>query len=175
MSFDDTMRADVATAQEGGDDLSALMNAVIEQGVPPMHGLGIRVAELTPGRVVGAAPLAGNANHLGTMYAGTLFGLAEMLGGALFVASFDVVKFYPTVKDLQIHFRRPATSDVRAEASLDEARIARLKHEADANGKAEFELDALLTDTAGQVVATTRGTYQVRAHRVVRPTGKDQA
>jgi thioesterase domain-containing protein len=165
MTFEDEMRADVATAQEGGDDLSALMNAVIEQGVPPMHGLGITVAELTAGHVVGTAPLAGNVNHLGSMYAGTLFGLAEMLGGALFVASFDVERFYPTVKDVQIYYRRPTTSDVRAEASLDAATIERLKQQAEADGRAEFILDAVLTDTAGQVVATTRGTYQVRATR----------
>lgn len=146
-----------------GADLVGLMNLVIEHGVPPMHGLGIRVVELQPGHVVGAAPLEGNANHLGTMYAGTLFGLAEMLGGALFVASFDVDRFYPTVKDVQIRYRRPATSDVRAEANLEAGTLERLFAEAEEIGKAEFVLDATITDVAGEVVATTQGTYQVRA------------
>ncbi len=53
-------------------------------------------------------------------------------------------------------------TDVRAEASLDATTIARIKLKADAAGKTEFLLDAELTDTAGVVVATTHGTYQVR-------------
>lgn len=146
-------------------DLAALMNAAIEHTVAPMHALGIRVVELRPGYALGSAPLAGNGNHMGTMYAGTLFGVAEMLGGALFVASFDVARFHPTVKDLRISFRRPATTDVRAEASLDADTIARLQREADEHGKAEFVLDATITDSVGEVVASTRGTYQVRANR----------
>ena len=146
-------------------DLAGLMNAVIEHAVAPMHSLGIRVVELRPGYVLGAAPLTGNANHLGTMYAGTLFGVAEMLGGALFVASFDVERFHPTVKDVRIRYRRPATTDVRAEASLEADTIARLRREADHHGKAEFVLDATITDGDGEVVAGTRATYQIRANR----------
>jgi len=162
---DDVIANGSADADAAGADLADFMNAVIEHGVPPMHSLGIRVVELRPGHVIGAAPLAGNVNHLGTMYAGTLFGLAEMLGGALFVASFDVERFYPTVKDVQIRYRRPATTDARAEASLDADTIARLRREADDHGKAKFELDATITDSTGEVVATTRGIYQIRANR----------
>jgi len=146
--------------------LVELFNSVLQESVPAMHGLGIRVVELQPGRVLGAAPMAGNSNHLGTMYAGTLFGLAEMLGGALFAASFDFARFYPTVKDLQISYVRPTTTDVRAEASLDLATIESLKAELETASKVEFVLDAVLTDATGQVVATTNGLYQIRALRV---------
>jgi hypothetical protein len=66
------------------------------------------------------------------------------------------------VKDLQIRYRRPATTDVRARAELDAPTIARMQHEAGTAGKAEFVIDAVLTDTSGEVVATTRGTYQIR-------------
>lgn len=147
------------------DELVTLMNSVIEQGIPAMHGLGIRAALLEPGHVAGTAPMEGNANHLGTMYAGTLFGLAEMLGGAMFGASFDIERFYPVVKDLQIRFRRPATTDVRAETWLDLGAIDRLRAEAEEHGKAEFVLEATITDLSGEVVATTTGTYQIRANR----------
>lgn len=146
-------------------DLVSLFNGVIEQAVPAMHGLGIRVAELSPGHVVATAPLAGNSNHLGTLYAGTLFGLGEMLGGALFASGFDVERFYPTVKDVQIRFLRPARSDVRAEAWLSDAEMDRLRVESERNGKAEFVLEATITDADGKVVATTLGTYQIRRNQ----------
>jgi thioesterase domain-containing protein len=139
------------------------MNAAMWQACPRMHELGIRVVELRAGFVVGAVPLAGNRNHLGTMYAGALFGVAEMLGGALWLPSFDPERFYPTVKDLQIRYRRPATTDVRAQAQLDTATIDRMRRDTEARGKTEFVLDAVLTDTAAEVVATTRGIYQIRA------------
>jgi thioesterase domain-containing protein len=146
-------------------DMVGLMNSVLQESVPAMHGLGIRVVELRPGHAVGEAPMAGNSNHMGTMYAGTLFGLAEMLGGALFAVSFDYARFYPTVKDLQISYLRPTRTDVRAEATMGLATIEALKSELETASKVEFVLEAVLTDTTGEVVATTRGTYQIRAVR----------
>ncbi|WP_430336130.1 YiiD C-terminal domain-containing protein [Rhodococcus sp. ACT016] len=140
------------------------INSFIEHSIPPMHGLGIRIVELDTGHAVGVVPLEGNGNHMGTMYAGTLFGVAEVLGGALVIASFDMTRYYPTVKEVQIAFRRPATTDVRAEATLDSATLSRLQLDLERSGKAEFELDATLTDTAGTVVATTHGIYQIRRH-----------
>lgn len=128
-----------------------------------MYRLGIRVVELREGFVAGVAPLAGNLNYQGSMYAGTLFGLGEALGGGVFFANFDLGRFTGTVKDMQIRYRRPAMTDVRAETSLDTTTIARIKREAETVGKTEFVLDAELTNTEGLVVAITHGTYQVRA------------
>jgi thioesterase domain-containing protein len=139
-----------------------LVNAMFEDRIPVIHRLGIRIVEVRDGLIVGTAPLAGNLNYQGSMYAGTLFGLGEALGAVVFAANFDLSRFTATVKDVQIRYRRPAITDVRAEASLDANTVARIKREADNVGKAEFVLDAKLTDTAGVVVATTHGTYQVR-------------
>jgi len=108
-------------------------------------------------------PIEGNGNHFGVMYAGVLFTVAEVLGGAIGVASFDNSKYFPLVKDVQIRFRRPAKTVVRSVATLDEATIAATAKEAEANGKADFELDAELTDAEGTVVATTHGLYQLRS------------
>ncbi|HKI40197.1 MAG TPA: PaaI family thioesterase [Mycobacterium sp.] len=142
--------------------LASLVNAMFEDRIPVIHRLGIRIVEVRDGFIAGAAPLEGNLNHQGSMYAGTLFGLGEALGAVVFAANFDLSRFTATVKDVQIRYRRPAMTDVRAEASLDASTVARIKREADTVGKAEFVLDAELKDTAGVVVATTHGTYQVR-------------
>jgi hypothetical protein len=47
-----------------------------------------------------------------------------------------------------------AKSDVRAEASLDDETIARVEAEAAERGKADFTLEAVVTDADGQTVAT---------------------
>jgi acyl-coenzyme A thioesterase PaaI-like protein len=109
-------------------------------------------------------PLAGNQNHLGSMYAGALFTLAEIPGGALFITSFDVTRFYPLIKEMQLRFRRPATGDICVEARLSSAAIERLQTEAQALGKADYLLELELTDASGEVVATSRGLYQLRKH-----------
>ena len=154
---------------DGSDDavqppFADIMNAALEHTIPIAHKMGVTALDVRRGFAATSVPIEGNGNHFGVMYAGVLFTVAELLGGAIPLATFDNSKFYPLVKNLQIFFERPAKTDVRAEASLSEDEIARITAEAEANGKAEFELAAVVTDTAGTVVARTSGLYQLRAH-----------
>ena len=126
--------------------------------------MNLKAEVLEPGFVRLRVPLAGNENHIGSMYAGALFTLAEIPGGALFLTSFDAGKFYPIVKEMNLRFRRPATGDIVVEARLSAEEIERLQTEAQANGKAEYVLELQLTDGSGEVVALSRGIYQLRKH-----------
>lgn len=136
--------------------------------VPILEAMGVRVVEVGPGRAVAELPPEPNVNHFGVTYAGSLFSVAEMLGGLLSLATFDLTGdgelagFVPLVKESTIRFRRPAVGVVRATASLSDDEVARVRADALATGKGEFVLEATLTDAAGEVVATTVGTYQVR-------------
>jgi acyl-coenzyme A thioesterase PaaI-like protein len=123
---------------------------------------GLRALELAPRRVRLGMPLAGNTNHFGAMYAGALFTVAEIPGGALFLTTFDVTRFYPVIKEMTIRFRRPAFSDVTVEVELAPEEAARIAAEAEARGKAEFVLEGAVRDGDGTVVAETRGVYQIR-------------
>ena len=143
-------------------DYVAMVNTGLEYTIPVAHKMGVRAVEVRPGYAAAEVPIEGNGNHFGVMYAGVLFTVAEVLGGAIGIASFDNTQFFPLVKDVQIAFRRPAKTVVRSVAALDEASIAAVAKEAEANGKADFELDAELTDADGTVVATTHGVYQLR-------------
>jgi acyl-coenzyme A thioesterase PaaI-like protein len=113
---------------------------------------------------VASVPLEGNGNHFGVVYAGVQFTVAEMLGGVVALATFDAAEYYPLVKNVDITFTGMARTDLRAETSLDEDEIARVEAEAAEKGKADFILDAVVKDEAGQTVSTTRGLYQLRAH-----------
>jgi thioesterase domain-containing protein len=144
-------------------DYVTMVNTALEFTIPVAHSMGVRAVEVRSGYAAAEVPIEGNGNHFGVMYAGALFTVAEVLGGAIGVASFDNSKYFPLVKDVQIRFRRPAKTVVRSVATLDEATIAATAQEAEANGKADFELDAELTDAEGTVVATTHGLYQLRS------------
>ncbi|GBE63836.1 hypothetical protein MFM001_02980 [Mycobacterium sp. MFM001] len=152
------------TAPEGDANLVDMMNGAMASTIPIAHKMGVKVVEARPGFAATTVPAEGNGNHFGVIYAGVLFTVAEVLGGIIPLITFDSAKYFPLVKSLDIQFVAMAKSDVRAEASLDEQTIARIEAEAAERGKADFELQAVVTDADGQTVATTRGLYQLRAH-----------
>jgi len=141
------------------------MNGAIESTIPIAHKMGLKVVEARPGFAATTVPAEGNGNHFGVIYAGVLFTVAEILGGIIPLITFDTAKYFPLVKNLDIRFVAMAKSDVRAQASLDDETIARVEAEAAERGKADFTLEAVVTNADGQTVATTRGLYQLRALR----------
>jgi thioesterase domain-containing protein len=140
-----------------------LVRQLTEEQIAFVQRSGLKAERLESGHVRLRMPLAGNQNHIGSMYAGALFTLAEMPGGALFLTSFDAQRFYPIVKDMSLRFCRPATSDIRVEARISGEEIQRLQKQATEHGKAEYLLELQLTDESGEVVAESRGLYQLRA------------
>lgn len=139
-----------------------LARQLTEQQIAFVKRTGLKAEVMEPGFVRLRMPLEGNENHIGTLYAGALFTLAEIPGGALFLTSFDVQRYYPIVKDLALRFRRPATGDIWVEARLSAQDIERLQTEAEQNGKAEFSLELKLTDASDEVVAESCAHYQLR-------------
>ena len=126
--------------------------------------MGVRFTELRRGHVTATVPFEGNGNHFGTVYAGVIFTVAEVLGGALSFATFDPTTHYPLVRSVRIDFLKAGRSDLTATADLDDVSIERVTAEAAAGGKPRFELVAEVTDAHGVVVARTTGDYQLRPH-----------
>ncbi len=141
------------------------VNAVMRASIPLMESCDIELLELEPGYARTRCPFEGNGNHLGTMYAGVVFSVAEVLGGVMAAVTFDMSRFLPLVKSMNIEFKAPARSEVFAEARLDEETIARATAAADADGRGPYELRATVTDAEGKLIATTVGQYQLRPHR----------
>lgn len=138
------------------------IRALVERQIPFVERSGLKVIELQRGKVRLTMPLTGNENHIGTMYAGALFTLAEIPGGALFLTTFDVSRFYPVIKEMSVRFRRPARTEITVEIGLSEEDARRIQQEAEAHGKADYVLEGELKDAHGEVVALSRGVYQIR-------------
>lgn len=135
------------------------------RAIPFVRRSGVRILDLQPGTVVCEMPLKGNVNHIGTMYAGALFTLAEFPGGPLMLATFGLTRFIPIVTSLDMQFVKAAKGDVRIELNLPVEDAARIESETLAQGKAEFTLDGELTNAAGEVVARSHARYQMRPRR----------
>jgi len=84
------------------------------------------------------------------------------MGGVIFIASFDIGKYYPLVKDVQIRYRRPALTDITVETAMSEDHVEQIQKVLEEKGKADFNLDLELIDANGEVVAMLKGTWQGR-------------
>jgi acyl-coenzyme A thioesterase PaaI-like protein len=133
--------------------------------IPFVRRSGVRLTELEPGRVVARMPLKGNVNHIGTMYAGALFTLAEFPGGPLLLATYGMSRFIPIVTDLRMEYVKAAKGPVTIELTLTPDEIERIEAETLATGKAEFELRGELKNRQGEVVARSVALYQMRPKR----------
>src|SRR5689334_24560737 len=51
--------------------------------VPILGAMGLEIVEASPGRAAARIPSGPNVNHFGVAYAGSLFSVAEMLGGII--------------------------------------------------------------------------------------------
>ena len=143
----------------------ALLKTLSTRVIPFVKRSGVKVEQLEPGRVVCRMPLRGNVNHIGCMYAGALFTLAEFPGGPLMLATYGISRFVPIVIALDMEFVRVAKTDVSIELSLPQDDIDRIEQETLSQGKAEFVLRGELRDTQGEVVARSRAVYQMRPKR----------
>ena len=94
-----------------------LAKTTLEQGITFVRNAGLQVVDLRPGYVKCLMPFRNNGNHIGSMYAGALFTVAEIPGGALFLSSFDTSKYFPIVKALNMDFLKPARAMSRSKSA----------------------------------------------------------
>lgn len=135
---------------------------LVEEGIPSIKRTGLKVLEMKPGRVSLKLPLRGNENHIGIMYAGSIFTVAETPGGALHLTTFDVTRYVPVIKHMDIRFKRPARTDVSITVEMGPEEVERINRELEAEGKSDFVLNGEVKDADGTVVAETVATYQIR-------------
>lgn len=138
------------------------LRKIFETVVPFAARSGIKAIEISASKNKIMMPLAPNINHVGTMYAGALFTVAEMMGGAVAMSTFGPLGLVPIVKGLNIRFVKPARSDVTVEYTMTEEETKKVIDEAESTGKGNYVLKLEIKDKDGVVVATSEGFYQVR-------------
>ncbi len=133
-----------------------------ENAIEGVKRTGMKVVELRDYAVKLLMPLKGNTNHVGIMYAGSIFALAEITGGILPAVSMDVSRFVPIVKEISIRYLKPVRADATLEAEIGPEEAKRIQDAAEKNGKADFKLELEIKDAEGAVAAVAKGVWQVR-------------
>jgi thioesterase domain-containing protein len=134
----------------------------LEKAIKIIEKMGIRILDFQKYSVKIILPKEQNVNHIGTVYAGSLFSLADYAGGVLFFATFDLKKYYPILKEVTITFKKPGTTDITCEASMSPAQAEQIKSITDKTGKADWVLDLALKDEKGDVCSIVHGIFQMR-------------
>ena len=137
------------------------MNTEVGIDIPIISQMGAEILSQTDNTIKVKMPLAPNINHVGIMYAGSLFTLAEFPAGVLFVKRMDMTKVVPIVAEVNIRFKRPAMTDIYAHFEFEDSLFGELEAEALEKGKASFNHEQTLTDENGDVVAVTSARYVI--------------
>jgi len=104
-----------------------------------------------------------NSNHFHTVHAALQFALAEVLGGAVWVACKPKGNdFLPVVRSFRIDFKRHASSDLVGETHFSAAQAATMKAELATKGRFDFKLESILRNAEGETIATGVGDYAIR-------------
>jgi len=131
----------------------------LEKAIKIVDKMGMRILEFQKHSVKIMLPKEPNLNHIGTIYAGSLFSLADYAGGVLFYASFDGRKYYPLLKEVTIVFKKPGTTDITCEASMSPAQAGQIKNLTDETGKADWVLDLELKDAKGEICSIVHSIF----------------
>jgi thioesterase domain-containing protein len=134
----------------------------LEKAIKIIEKMGMRILDFQKQSVKIMLPKEPNVNHIGTVYAGSLFSLADFAGGVLFYSTFDLRKYYPLLKEVTITFKRPATTDITVETSMTPEQAEGIKKIADETGKADWALDIELKDEQGNVCCIAHANFQMR-------------
>jgi len=134
----------------------------LEKAIGIIEKMGMRILDFQARSVKIMLPKKPNVNHIGTVYAGSLFSLADYTGGVLFYASFDHRKYYPLLKEITMTFKSPATTDMTVEASMTPGEAERLIKMAEDTGKADWVMNLELKDEQGKTCCAVNGNFQMR-------------
>lgn len=138
------------------------MRDMFRNGIPFATRTGIDATRLEKEGIDLLMPLSPNVNHIGSMYAGALFTLGEMMGGAVAMVYFFEHQLIPIVKGLNIKFTKMAKTDITTTYAMTDEEVERIIADCKEKGKADYTINLELKDKDGNVVALTEGFYQVR-------------
>lgn len=130
----------------------------------PFLGAGIRVVRVAPDRrtyEVRMKLTRWNRNYVGTHFGGSLYAMCDPFYMLILIEALGP-GYTVWDKAATIRFRRPGRGTVLARFHIPEERVAAIRAEADAAGRAEPRFLAEVRDGEGEVVAEVEKLLSVR-------------
>lgn len=135
-------------------DLEAIKTIMVG-AIPFNQFLGIQVLAVADEEVTVLLPDAPeHLNHVGTVHAAAQFGLGEAASGTMLLTAFADLQangIIPLAADALIRYRKAATGELRAVATLPMEGRERIREEVRDTGRARFTIPVKISDAAGVV------------------------
>ncbi len=128
-------------------------------GIETLQHMGLEVLEHTPNRLRVKMPLEGNRNHLGGMYAGAIFTLAEFPFGLMFAAKFGLDEMVPVIGQMSIRYQAPATGPLFVDVKVTDEEWDSIQQQTREKGKLKLEREVEIRDEQGNLNSLVQGTY----------------
>jgi len=140
------------------------LQASLRRDLPLYEYMDLRIESASGGVYRCRVPLSeNNANHFHTVHAALQWASAEVLGGLVWTACKPKEgDFIPVVRRFEIDFKRPAWTELVAEAKFSDEEAGQLRDALKSKGRYDFELESVLRNSAGEIVATGTGFYAIR-------------
>lgn len=129
------------------------------QSVDTLKNMGIRVLEQSPNLLKVEMPLEGNRNHLGGIYAGAIFSLAEFPFGMMCVLKFGLQNLVPVVGEVTIRYLAPAIQPLIVELKVTDQEWEEMERETGIHGKFKIAREIEVRDVSGKAIAMVKATY----------------
>ena len=140
----------------------AAMKPMIEGMIPWVKHSGLTAEVLEERHVVLRLPMEGHLNHVGVVYAGSLFMIMEIAGAALFSCTYPMGTYVPVNKEMNIRFLKMGTTDIICDLTISEEKAAEMIKPIDEKGKGEWVWEMDCKDTEGNVIASSVCHYYIK-------------
>ncbi|MFI4940018.1 MAG: YiiD C-terminal domain-containing protein [Burkholderiales bacterium] len=129
------------------------------RSIDTLKNMGLRVLEESPNILKIAMPREGNSNHLGGVYAGAIFSLAEFPFGIMCINKFGMNEIVPVIGEITIRFLAPATGELTVELVIPDEEWDEIERETKARGKFKIIKEIEVKDAEGKVNTVVKATY----------------
>lgn len=140
----------------------SVLKPMLEETIPWVKDSGLTAELLEQRHIVLRLPKDRHLNHVGIVYAGSLFMLMEIAGAALFGCTYSIGQYIPINKEMNVKFLKMGTTDILCDLSISEEKAAEMIQPIDEKGKGEWILEMDCRDTEGNVIATSVCHYYIK-------------
>lgn len=146
------------------DEKYAGLTAMMTEGIPWVKDGGLTLLEATDNHVKLMIPKDKHLNHVGIVYAGSLFMLMEVAGAALMAVTYPDKGYVPINKGMSIEFKKPGLTDMYCDLTLSKEKADEMIKpiEESEKKKGDWVLEMEAIDENGQVCATSVCTYYLK-------------
>jgi thioesterase domain-containing protein len=129
------------------------------KSIDTLQHMGLEILESSDTRLRIRMPKEGNSNHLGGVYAGAIFTLAEFPFGMMYAAKLGLSEMVPVVGEMTIRYLAPASGDLFVDIKVSEEEWSDIVEQTRAKGKLKLVRDVEVKDADGNVNSVIKATY----------------